>query len=175
MTRTISAARNFHKQEHLVVSPMPYNLQLFFTSVGAVAVLAFGTWWGLKFKRIYLDPWPNDPKLNSVFMRMTASDVKPFYACNFIKENKLNISSTKSMTGHLLGAAGVIEAIAAILATAYDIVPPTINFSTHDPEIDKDLNFTFNEAQERKVNTALSNTFGFGGHNSSIIFKKFSN
>ncbi|HEY4785026.1 MAG TPA: beta-ketoacyl-ACP synthase II [Bacteroidales bacterium] len=87
---------------------------------------------------------------------------------------KLNISSTKSMTGHLLGAAGAIEAIAAILATKNDIVPPTINHFTDDPEIDNKLNFTFNTAQKRSVNCALSNTFGFGGHNTSIIFKKYS-
>lgn len=87
---------------------------------------------------------------------------------------KLNISSTKSMTGHLLGAAGAIEAMAAILATRNDIVPPTINHFNDDPEIDNNLNFTFNKAQKRTVNYALSNTFGFGGHNTSIIFKKFS-
>jgi 3-oxoacyl-[acyl-carrier-protein] synthase II len=87
---------------------------------------------------------------------------------------KLNISATKSMTGHLLGAAGAVEAIAAILATKYDIVPPTINFSIPDDEIDPKLNFTFNKAQKRKVNAALSNTFGFGGHNTSVIFRKFS-
>ena len=87
---------------------------------------------------------------------------------------KLNISSSKSMTGHLLGAAGAIEAIAAILATKNDIVPPTINHFTDDPEIDNNLNFTFNKAQKRTVNYALSNTFGFGGHNTSIIVKKFS-
>jgi 3-oxoacyl-[acyl-carrier-protein] synthase II len=87
---------------------------------------------------------------------------------------KLNISSTKSMTGHLLGAAGAVEAIAAILAAVHNIVPPTINFTTPDPEIDNKLNFTFNKAQEREVNVSLSNTFGFGGHNSSVVFKKFS-
>ncbi len=86
----------------------------------------------------------------------------------------LNISSTKSMTGHLLGAAGAIEAAACILAITDDIVPPTINHFTDDDGLDNKLNFTFNEAQERKVNIALSNTFGFGGHNTSIIFKKFS-
>jgi 3-oxoacyl-[acyl-carrier-protein] synthase II len=86
---------------------------------------------------------------------------------------KLNISSTKSMTGHLLGAAGAIEGIAAILAVQNDIVPPTINHFTDDPEIDPRLNFTFNKAQKRIVTNALSNTFGFGGHNASIIFKKF--
>jgi 3-oxoacyl-[acyl-carrier-protein] synthase II len=87
---------------------------------------------------------------------------------------KLNISSTKSMTGHLLGAAGAIEAIAAVLAVKNDIVPPTINHFTDDPEIDNKLNFTFNKAQQRTVTAALSNTFGFGGHNTSIVFKKFS-
>ncbi|MCO5269523.1 MAG: beta-ketoacyl-ACP synthase II [Brumimicrobium sp.] len=85
---------------------------------------------------------------------------------------KLNISSTKSMTGHLLGAAGAIEAIACILAIDNSIVPPTINHFTDDPEIDNKLNFTFNKAQERIVNVALCNTFGFGGHNTSTIFKK---
>lgn len=86
---------------------------------------------------------------------------------------KLNISSTKSMTGHLLGAAGAIEAIACILAVNNDIVPPTINHFTDDPELDNKLNFTFNKAQNRTVNVALSNTFGFGGHNTSVIVKKF--
>ena len=77
------------------------------------------------------------------------------------------------MTGHLLGAAGAIESIAAILAVKNDIIPPTINHFTDDPEIDAKLNFTFNKAQQRVVNAALTNTFGFGGHNASIIFKKF--
>ena len=86
---------------------------------------------------------------------------------------KLNISSTKSMTGHLLGAAGAIEAIAAILAVKNDIIPPTINHFTDDPGFDSRLNFTFNKAQKRTVNAALSNTFGFGGHNASVIFKKY--
>ncbi len=85
---------------------------------------------------------------------------------------KLNISSTKSMTGHLLGAAGVIEAIACIMAVKNDIIPPTINHETQDPEIDERLNLTLNKAQKRKVNYALSNTFGFGGHNASVVFKK---
>lgn len=85
----------------------------------------------------------------------------------------LNISSTKSMTGHLLGAAGAIEAIACILSVKNDIVPPTINHFTDDPELDNKLNFTFNKAQHRTVNVALSNTFGFGGHNTSVIVKKF--
>jgi 3-oxoacyl-[acyl-carrier-protein] synthase II len=86
---------------------------------------------------------------------------------------KLNISATKSMTGHLLGAAGAIEAIACVLAVKYDIIPPTINHFTDDPELDNRLNFTFNTAQKRVVNVALSNTFGFGGHNTSVIVKKF--
>lgn len=84
----------------------------------------------------------------------------------------LNISSTKSMTGHLLGAAGALEAIASVLAVKNDIVPPTINFHSLDPELDPKLNFTFNKAQERKVNVAISNTFGFGGHNACVVFKK---
>jgi 3-oxoacyl-[acyl-carrier-protein] synthase II len=86
---------------------------------------------------------------------------------------KLNISSTKSMTGHLLGAAGAIEAIACIKAIENDIVPPTINHFTDDPDIDNKLNLTFNTAQKRTVNVALSNTFGFGGHNTSVIFRKY--
>ena len=85
----------------------------------------------------------------------------------------LNISSTKSMTGHLLGAAGAIEAIAGIMAITDDVVPPTINHFTDDPALDPKLNFTFNEAQEKPVRAVLSNTFGFGGHNSSVILKKF--
>jgi 3-oxoacyl-[acyl-carrier-protein] synthase II len=85
----------------------------------------------------------------------------------------LNISSTKSMTGHLLGAAGAIEAIASILAVKHGIVPPTINFVHPDPELDPKLDFTFNVARHRKVRAALSNTFGFGGHNASVIFKGF--
>lgn len=86
---------------------------------------------------------------------------------------KLNISSTKSMTGHLLGAAGAIEAIASIMAVKEGIVPPTINHFTDDPELDANLNLTFNTAQKREVRAALSNTFGFGGHNASVIFKKY--
>ena len=86
---------------------------------------------------------------------------------------KLNISATKSMTGHCLGAAGVIEAIASIKAVMHDMVPPTINHFTDDPELDPKLNFTFNKAQQRTVRAALSNTFGFGGHNACVIVKKF--
>ncbi len=86
---------------------------------------------------------------------------------------KMNISSTKSMTGHLLGAAGAIEAIASILAVVNDEVPPTINHFTDDPAFDPRFNFTFNKSQKRTVRAALSNTFGFGGHNASVIFRKF--
>lgn len=85
----------------------------------------------------------------------------------------LNISSTKSMTGHLLGAAGAIEAIASIYAVKHDSIPPTINHFTDDPAFDPRLNFTFHKAQKRAVRAALSNTFGFGGHNASVIFKKY--
>ena len=86
----------------------------------------------------------------------------------------ININSTKSMTGHLLGAAGAIEAIASILAMKYNTVPPTINHSTVDENIDPRLNLTLNKAQEREVNVAMSNTFGFGGHNACVLFKKIS-
>ena len=85
----------------------------------------------------------------------------------------LNISSTKSMTGHLLGAAGAVEGVAGVLAIKEGFIPPTINHFTDDPEIDNKLDFTFNHAQEKPVNAMLSNTFGFGGHNASVIFKKF--
>ena len=87
---------------------------------------------------------------------------------------KMNISATKSMTGHLLGAAGAVESIAAILAIQNNIVPPTINYSTPDPECDSKMNYTLNKAQNREVNVVLSNTFGFGGHNTSVIFKEIS-
>ncbi len=89
---------------------------------------------------------------------------------------KLNISSTKSMTGHLLGAAGAVEAMATVLAVQNDIIPPTINHEDddRDEEIDYNLNFTFNKAQKREVRAGLSNTFGFGGHNACVVFKKFS-
>lgn len=88
---------------------------------------------------------------------------------------KLNISSTKSMTGHLLGAAGAVEAMACVLAVKSDIIPPTINHKDddQDPELDYNLNFTFNKAQKREVRAALSNTFGFGGHNACVVFKKY--
>lgn len=86
---------------------------------------------------------------------------------------KLNVSATKSMTGHLLGATGAIEAIACVFAINKGIIPPTINHKTPDPEVDNKVNLTLNKAQKREVNVALSNTFGFGGHNSSVIFQKF--
>jgi 3-oxoacyl-[acyl-carrier-protein] synthase II len=85
---------------------------------------------------------------------------------------KLNISSTKSMTGHLLGATGAIEAIAAIMAVKDDIVPPTINLKYPDPDIDQKLNLTLDKPQKRRVRYAISNTFGFGGHNASVVVKK---
>jgi 3-oxoacyl-[acyl-carrier-protein] synthase II len=86
---------------------------------------------------------------------------------------KLNISSTKSMTGHLLGAAGAIEAMASILAVKHDMVPPTINHSNPDPDVDPGLNLTLNKMQKRTVNVAISNTFGFGGHNAAVVIRKF--
>ncbi|MBT3800324.1 MAG: beta-ketoacyl-[acyl-carrier-protein] synthase II, partial [Bacteroidetes bacterium] len=86
---------------------------------------------------------------------------------------KLNISSTKSMHGHLLGAAGAMEAVMALLAIQHSVVPPTINHKEADPNIDPKLNLTLNKAQERNIDYALSNTFGFGGHNVSLIFKKY--
>jgi len=101
--------------------------------------------------------------------------VEPRAIVNLFGEHayNININSTKSMTGHLLGGAGVIEGIAALLAVKNDIIPPTINHFTDDPDIDNNLNFTFHKAVKRTVNAALSNTFGFGGHNASLIFKKF--
>jgi len=86
---------------------------------------------------------------------------------------KLNISATKSMTGHLLGAAGAVEAIASVLSIVHETVPPTINLKVPDPQVDQNLNLTLNRAQKRVVNVAISNTFGFGGHNASVVFKKF--
>ena len=86
---------------------------------------------------------------------------------------EININSTKSMTGHLLGAAGAVEAISSILSIKNNIVPPTINFETADEKIDSKINFTFNKAQKRNVNYAMSNTFGFGGHNACLMFSSF--
>ena len=86
---------------------------------------------------------------------------------------KMNINSTKSMTGHLLGAAGAIEAISSIMSIQHSIVPPTINHQTPDENIDQKIDFTFGKPKNRTVNIALSNTFGFGGHNACLIFKKY--
>jgi 3-oxoacyl-[acyl-carrier-protein] synthase II len=93
---------------------------------------------------------------------------------NVFKEHaySLNISSTKSMTGHLLGAAGALEALIACLSVHNDIIPPTINHFKDDPDLDSKLNFTFNKSQKRPVRAAISNTFGFGGHNACVVFKK---
>jgi len=85
----------------------------------------------------------------------------------------MNINSTKSMTGHLLGAAGAVEAISSILSINNGIIPPTINHLTKDDTIDEKINFTFNQSQKREVSYAMSNTFGFGGHNACVLFKKF--
>ncbi len=120
-------------------------------------------------------------KIDYINVHGTSTPVGDPSECKAIKEvfgdhaYELNISSTKSMTGHMLGAAGAVEAMACILAVKNDIVPPTINFTEgdEDPEIDYKLNFTFNKAQKREVNVALSNTFGFGGHNACLIVKKF--
>lgn len=102
------------------------------------------------------------------------SEVKAIQSVFGSHAYNINISSTKSMTGHLLGAAGVIEAIACVMAVQENIIPPTINHFTDDPDLDPKLNFTFNKAQKRTVRAALSNTFGFGGHNASVIVKKYS-
>lgn len=101
------------------------------------------------------------------------AEVKAIQAVFGAHAYNLNISSTKSMTGHLLGAAGAVEAVAGVLAITDNFIPPTINHFTDDPGLDPKLNFTFNQAQEKEVNAILSNTFGFGGHNSSVIIKKF--
>ena len=123
------------------------------------------------------------PKLLAAVYRpmLTTSPVGDISEAKAIKQvfgdhaYELNISSTKSMTGHLLGAAGATEALICVKSIENDIVPPTINFTEgdEDPEIDYKLNFTFNKAQKRTVNVALSNTFGFGGHNASLIVRKF--
>jgi 3-oxoacyl-[acyl-carrier-protein] synthase II len=101
------------------------------------------------------------------------SEVKAIEAVFGAHAYQLNISSTKSMTGHLLGAAGIVEALAGLLAIQKGVVPPTINHFTDDPVFDPGINFTFNQAQKREVDVVLSNTFGFGGHNASVIFRKF--
>ncbi len=135
----------------------------------------------LVMQRALDDAGLNPEDIDYINVHGTSTHVGDISEAKAIKEvfgeaaYKLNISSTKSMTGHLLGAAGAVEAMISVLAVKNDIVPPTIN---HDPEdkdeeIDYDLNFTFNKAQERTVRAALSNTFGFGGHNACVIFKKY--
>ena len=135
----------------------------------------------LVMQRALKDAQLNPEDIDYINVHGTSTHVGDMSEAKAIKEvfgesaYKLNISSTKSMTGHLLGAAGAVESIISVLAVKNDIVPPTIN---HDPEdkdeeIDYDLNFTFNKAQERTVRAALSNTFGFGGHNACAIFKKY--
>jgi 3-oxoacyl-[acyl-carrier-protein] synthase II len=119
--------------------------------------------------------------IDYINMHGTSTPLGDIVECKAIKDlfgdeaYRINLSSTKSMTGHLLAGAGAIEAIATVLAVHNDIIPPTINHEEgdDDPEIDYRMNFTFNKAQRRTVRAALSNTFGFGGHNSCIIFKKF--
>ena len=135
----------------------------------------------LVMKRALKDAGMNPEDIDYINVHGTSTPVGDISESKAIKEvfgdhaYKLNISSTKSMTGHLLGAAGAIEAIFTILSVVNDIVPPTINFTEgdEDEDIDYNLNFTFNKAQKRTVNAALSNTFGFGGHNASVIVKKY--
>jgi 3-oxoacyl-[acyl-carrier-protein] synthase II len=123
----------------------------------------------------------NPDEIDYINVHGTSTHVGDISEAKAIKEvfgdhaYKLNISSTKSMTGHLLGATGAVEAMACILSVKNDIVPPTINHEEDDKdeEIDYNMNFTFNKAQERTVRAALSNTFGFGGHNACVIFKKY--
>ena len=135
----------------------------------------------LVMQRALSDAGMDPSEIDYINVHGTSTHVGDISEAKAIKEvfgesaYKLNISSTKSMTGHLLGAAGAVEAMVSVLAVQNDIVPPTIN---HDPEdkdeeIDYDLNYTFNVAQEREVRAALSNTFGFGGHNACVIFKKY--
>lgn len=124
---------------------------------------------GLQFSDIdYINTHGTSTPLGDIAEIKAIKDVFGDHAYN------LNISSTKSMTGHCLGSAGVIEAIACIKSVMHDMVPPTINHFTDDPELDPKLNFTFNKAQQRKVDVALSNTFGFGGHNACVVVKKYS-
>ena len=115
----------------------------------------------------YINVHGTSTPLGDISESMAILDVFGEHAYN------LNISSTKSMTGHLLGAAGAIESIACIMAIKEGIIPPTINHFNDDPDLDNKLNFTFNKAEKREVKTAMSNTFGFGGHNASVMFEKF--
>ena len=135
----------------------------------------------LVMKRALAEAGMKPEELDYINVHGTSTPVGDISESKAIKEvfgehaYKLNISSTKSMTGHLLGAAGAVEGIISIFAILNNVVPPTINFheGDEDPEIDYKLNFTFNKAQQRTVNAALSNTFGFGGHNASVIFKRY--
>ena len=137
----------------------------------------------LVMKRALAEAGMKPGELDYINVHGTSTPVGDISESKAIKEvfgehaYKLNISSTKSMTGHLLGAAGAVEGIISIFAILNNVVPPTINFheGDEDPEIDYKLNFTFNKAQQRTVNAALSNTFGFGGHNASVIFKRYDN
>ena len=121
----------------------------------------------------------NPSKIDAINMHGTSTPLGDKAEAKAIKEvfgdhaYNININSTKSMTGHLLGAAGAIEAISCVLSINHGIVPPTINHFNDDPEIDSKLNFTFNKSQKREVNYAMSNTFGFGGHNACVVLKKF--
>jgi len=136
----------------------------------------------LVMKRALKDAGMSPDDIDYINVHGTSTPVGDISESKAIKEvfgehaYKLNISSTKSMTGHLLGAAGAVEAIISVLSVVNDIVPPTINHADddEDPDIDYNLNFTFNKAQKRTINAALSNTFGFGGHNASVIVKKYS-
>ena len=135
----------------------------------------------LVMKRALRDAGLNPEEVDYINVHGTSTPVGDIGEVKAIRElfgehaYKLNISATKSMTGHLLGAAGAVEGIISINALINNVVPPTINFheGDEDPEIDYNLNFTFNRAQERKVDVVLSNTFGFGGHNACVVFKKF--
>lgn len=131
----------------------------------------------LAMERVLADAGIRPEDVDYLNMHGTSTPLGDAAETNAVKEvfgehaYRMNLSSTKSMTGHLLGAAGAVEAIAAILAIIHDRIPPTINFSTPDPQCD--LNYTFNEPQQRTVNVAISNAFGFGGHNTSVAFKKY--
>jgi 3-oxoacyl-[acyl-carrier-protein] synthase II len=131
----------------------------------------------LAMERVLADAGIRPDEVDYLNMHGTSTPLGDAAETNAVKEvfgehaYRMNLSSTKSMTGHLLGAAGAVEAISAILAIMHDRVPPTINFSTPDPQCD--LNYTFNEPQQRTVNVAISNAFGFGGHNTSVAFRKY--
>ena len=133
----------------------------------------------LVMKNALKDAGISASEVDAVNMHGTSTPLGDLAESNALKKvfgdhlYKMNINSTKSMTGHLLGAAGVIEAISTILSIQHNIVPPTINHFTHDENIDPNINFTFNKAQEREVNVAMSNTFGFGGHNACVVMRKF--